>query len=301
MASELSKIGLAKVDKLCDAKWVKTIFNTSKKEFAQFVEQTSEVKDFMKGVEDRIDGAHEELRDLIRKYLERVTIKEQADQFKSDLKEAERERRRLKKKEEAEAKKNERELMKEELRKELLAEMDDSKEKAALEEKVGVMPRKKISFKKNDIRNRDDEESASESEGSSLKMTFIQGQDEMEGTRKKVVFKKGGASGGDSGDGKGDGNTGGRKMDLATLSAFISKTAEMGHLGIQDQNQQELPLVSCSLVKNMIQMSVQVDFESMLGSMIREGKFKMKNSRGEDIDVVEMSIGGRGKIELIVE
>lgn len=292
MASELSKIGLPKVDKLCDAKWVKTIFNTSKKEFAQFVEQETDLRDFMSGLEDRIGDAHDEFRDLIRKYLERVSISDKAEAFKSKLKEQEKEQKRLKKKEEAEAKKIDREIMKEQLRKELLAEMEDEQNKSSLEAAVGVIPRKKISFKNNDIRRQDESEDESE-DNSSLKS-----EDQHEEiSRKKVIFKKHIED--VSKEIENEKNN--KKMDLATLSAFIVKTASMGHLGIVDQNEHLLHFVRCDIVKNSIQLSVQVDFEAILGSMIREGRFKMKNSKGKTINVIEMSSGSKGKVELVVE
>ncbi|MEX0596368.1 MAG: hypothetical protein WD512_07690 [Candidatus Paceibacterota bacterium] len=122
----LVKLGYNKIDKLCDATFIRKIFKSTKKDFALFVSENPDLQSFFEGLEAKIDETNVEYQSMIEEYLE--SIQEDINVFKLNLKELEREK-----------KQEEKERQKEQMRQEILKEMEAEKRKAELESKIGIL------------------------------------------------------------------------------------------------------------------------------------------------------------------
>jgi hypothetical protein len=122
----LVKLGYSKIDKLCDATFIRRIFKSTKKDFALFVSENPDLQSFFEGLEVKIDETNVEYQTMIEEYLD--SIQEDINVFKLNLKELEREK-----------KQEEKERQKEQMRQEILKEMEAEKRKAELESKMGII------------------------------------------------------------------------------------------------------------------------------------------------------------------
>lgn len=125
MDSTLTKLGYPKIDRLCDASFIRGIFKSTKKDFAFFVSENQDLKDFLDTLESKIEDTNSEYQGMIQEYLE--SIVDEVNQFKVRLKEIGREK-----------KKQQKELQKQMIREEILREMEAEKKKRELEEKLGI-------------------------------------------------------------------------------------------------------------------------------------------------------------------
>lgn len=124
--TSLIKLGYSKIDKLCDATFIRKIFKSTKKDFALFVSENPDLQSFFEGLEVKIDETNVEYQTMIEEYLD--SIQEDINVFKLNLKELEREK-----------KQEEKERQKEQIRQEILKEMEAEKRKAELESKIGIL------------------------------------------------------------------------------------------------------------------------------------------------------------------
>tara|TARA_R100001163_G_C5068434_1_gene208701 strand:+ start:1214 stop:1900 length:687 start_codon:yes stop_codon:yes gene_type:complete len=131
----LVKLGFSKIDKLCDASFVRKIFKSTKKDFALFVSENEDIKGFLESLEEKIEETNSEFQEMIQEYIE--SIPEDINKFKLKIKELQREK-----------KQNAKEREKQLLREEILREMEAEKKKSELESKLGM--KKEITFKKAD-------------------------------------------------------------------------------------------------------------------------------------------------------
>jgi hypothetical protein len=125
MDSTLTKLGYPKIDRLCDASFIRSIFKSTKKDFAFFVSENQDLQDFLDSLEQKIEQTNTEYQGMIQEYVE--SIPDEVNQFKVKLKEIGREK-----------KKQEKALAKQMLREEILREMEAEKKKKELEEKLGI-------------------------------------------------------------------------------------------------------------------------------------------------------------------
>ena len=123
----LVKLGYSKIDKLCDATFIRSIFKSTKKDFALFVSENEDLQSFFESIEEKIDETNVEYQGMIREYVE--SISDDVNAFKLKIKEVERKK-----------KLDEKERQKELLKQEILKEMEDEKRKAELEAKLGIKP-----------------------------------------------------------------------------------------------------------------------------------------------------------------
>lgn len=121
----LAQLGLSKIDKLCDAKFITKIIKTTKTDFALFVSKNNDLKNFLVGLEEQIEKTNDEYKEAIEEYIS--AIPEDVLKFRNDLKE-------MKRKEKVRKKEIERDALKAELKREMEAE----KKKKELEEKMGI-------------------------------------------------------------------------------------------------------------------------------------------------------------------
>lgn len=136
MSSALAKIGLVKLDRLCDAKFINSLVKTTKTDFAILVNKNAELKAFLGEIEKLIEDDHNKCKLMIQEYLE--LISSDILQFRSDLKE-------IKRQEKLRKKEIEREAMKAELRR----EMASDEKKQAILDKIGITTEEKkpLNFK----------------------------------------------------------------------------------------------------------------------------------------------------------
>lgn len=140
----LAKLGFPRLEKLCDAKFVKSFFKTTKKDFALFVSENDEVRDFLSSLEEKMVEADDEYREMIQEYME--SISDDINKFKTHLKELQRKK-----------KLNILETQKKLLREEILRELEAEKKKQEIIDKLGIKPQKpESSFKKHDSDNESD-------------------------------------------------------------------------------------------------------------------------------------------------
>lgn len=123
----LVKLGYGKIDKLCDAGFIRKIFKSTKKDFALFVSNSTEMQTFLEGLEEKIEETNGEYREMIQEYLE--SIPDEVNKFRTKLKELQR----LKKL-------NQMEIQKKLLREEILKEMEAENKKKEIQEKLGIKP-----------------------------------------------------------------------------------------------------------------------------------------------------------------
>jgi len=121
----LAKLGYPKIDKLCDAAFIRSIFKSTKKDFSFFVSENDDLQGFFESLEDKIEETNAEYQGMIQEYLE--SISDEVNQFKVKLKEIQREK-----------KQKEKEMAKQLLREEILREMEAEKKKQAIETKLGI-------------------------------------------------------------------------------------------------------------------------------------------------------------------
>lgn len=121
----LVKLGYGKIDKLCDATFVRKIFKSTKKNFALFVSENQDIQEFLTSLEERIEETNGEYQDMIHEYIE--SISDDVNSFKLRLKEVEREK-----------KQKEKDRQKQLLKEEILREMEAEKKKMELESKLGI-------------------------------------------------------------------------------------------------------------------------------------------------------------------
>ena len=121
----LVKLGYGKIDKLCDATFVRKIFKSTKKNFALFVSENQDIQEFLTSLEERIEETNSEYQDMIHEYIE--SISEDVNSFKLRLKEIEREK-----------KQKEKDRQKQLIKEEILREMEAEKKKMELESKLGI-------------------------------------------------------------------------------------------------------------------------------------------------------------------
>lgn len=123
----LPKLGLNKIDKLCSADIVRQLFKSTKKDFALFVSENEDLLSFFQSLEEKIDETNAEYLEMIREYME--SIPDEINAFKLKIKELERKR-----------KIDEKARQKEIIKQEILKEMEAEKRKAELQEKLGIKP-----------------------------------------------------------------------------------------------------------------------------------------------------------------
>lgn len=123
--SSLVQLGLIKIDKLCDAKFITKIIKTTKTDFSLFVKENGDLLKFLTELEKKIDRTNEEYKESIEEYL--ATIPDEVLKFRNRLKEIKRQEKLHKK-----------EIEKEALKAEIRQEMEAAEKKKALEEKLGI-------------------------------------------------------------------------------------------------------------------------------------------------------------------
>jgi len=134
----LAKLGLNRLDKLLDAKVVRGFFKSTKKDFALFISENDEVKDFLTSLEEKIVEADDEYKQMIQEYME--SISDDINKFKTHLKELQRKK-----------KLQVAEIQKKLIREEILREMEAEKKKQEIIDKLGIKKTEKESINEETI------------------------------------------------------------------------------------------------------------------------------------------------------
>jgi len=123
--TSLVKLGFPRLEKLLDAKFIRSIFKTTKKDFALFISENDEVKAFLTSLESKIVEADDEYKQMIQEYME--SISDDINKFKTHLKDLQR-----KKKQQVV------DIQKKLLREEILRELEAEKKKQEIIDKLGI-------------------------------------------------------------------------------------------------------------------------------------------------------------------
>lgn len=220
----LAKLGYPKIDKLCDASFIRSIFKSTKKDFSFFVSENDDLQGFFESLEDKIEETNAEYQGMIQEYIE--SISDEVNQFKVKLKEIQREK-----------KQNEKEMAKQQLREEILREMEAEKKKQAIEDKLGI---KKPSDQES---KKDEDEGQSKSRA---KLSF----------KKKKVFPLEVVEEKVEKSSPKNEPTIQESMDLGLFYAFLKEVVKKGHLIIKNDSGR-MTIRDVDLDEDMIRIKVE--------------------------------------------
>ena len=123
MPYPLVELGLHKIDKLCDAKFISKIVKTTKTDFALLVKKNADLRNFLLDLEKQMDSDLNQYKEMIEEYVGSISV--DILKFRNELKEIKRQEKLRKK-----------ELEREALKAEIKREMEAEERKKEIEKKL---------------------------------------------------------------------------------------------------------------------------------------------------------------------